>query len=98
MNGEVGNGKAESDVDDDVEFAASPDDTVVITEDVDELDSDGDDSTELNVEELVAKLDKDDDDSRHKKEVRRRLEELEEERRAERELDSTFNFNLDDEL
>jgi hypothetical protein len=98
MNGEVGNGKTEIDIDDDVDFAASPDDTVVITEDVDDLDSVDDISAEFNVEELVAKLDKDDLSREHRKAVRRRLEELEEQRRAERELDSTFNFNLDDEI
>lgn len=100
MNGEIANGRTEIDVDDDDddtgEFAASPDDTVVITEDVDDLDGD-EDTSELNVDELMAKLDKD-LSAEHKKEVRRRLEELEERRREERELDSTFNFNLDDDV
>lgn len=96
MNSEVGNAKTESDVDEDVEFAASPDDTVVITEDVDELDA-AESTAELNVEELVAKLDKD-ASAAHKKEVRRRLEELEERRREAEELESTFNFNLDEEV
>ena len=96
MNSEIGNGRTEIDVDDDDEFAASPDDTVVITEDVDDLDS-NEDTSELNVEELMAKLDKD-ISAEHRKEVHRRLEELEERRREERELDSTFNFNLDDDL
>jgi hypothetical protein len=95
MNGEVGNGKTETDIEeDDVDFAASPDDTVVITEDIDDLDTDT--SAEYNVDELVAKIDKQSDE--HKKEVKRRLEELEERKRAERDLDSTYNFNLDDEL
>jgi hypothetical protein len=31
-----------------------------------------------------------------RREIRRRLEELEEMRRASRDLDSTFNFDLDD--
>lgn len=97
MNSEVGNAKTESDVDDDVEFAASPDDTVVITEDVDDLDAAIDTTAELNVDELVKKLDKD-ASADHKKEVRRRLEELEEQRREAEELESTYNFNLDEEV
>lgn len=104
MNAKGGNGKLKDVVDDvddveddDTEFAASPDDTVVITEDVDDLDGDADISAELNVEELVAKLDSD-VSAQRRKEIRRRLEELEEQRRAARELDSTFNFNLDDDI
>lgn len=96
MNSEVGNARTESEVDEDVEFAASPDDTVVITEDVDDLDA-AESTAELNVEELVAKLDKD-VSAAHKREIRRRLEELEERRREAEELDSTFNFNLDEEV
>lgn len=96
MNGEAGNSKTEADVDDvDSEFAA-PDDTVVITEDVDELDSALETTAELNVEELVAKIDKQSDE--HEKEVKRRLAELAEQKREAMELDSTYNFNLDDEL
>ena len=86
MNGEIGNGKDENAVEDDVE-STDPTDTVVMS----------DDSVELNVEELVASVDIEDASSREK-EVHRRLEELEEERREEQELDSTFNFNLDDDL
>ena len=96
MNSEVGNARTESDVDEDVEFAASPDDTVVITEDVDELDA-AESTAELNVEELVAMLDKD-VSAAHKREIRRRLEELEEQRREAEELESTYNFNLDEEV
>ncbi len=96
MNGEVANSKAETDVDDDTEFAGA-DETVVITEDVDDLDDDSEDTANLAVDELMAKLDQD-MSAAHKKEVRRRLEELEERRREQRELDSTFNFDLDDDL
>ncbi len=70
-------------------------DTVVISEDDD--DNVGDLSVELNVEELVAKIEADEDEDTHRKaEVRRRLEELNEQR--EKELDSTFNFNLDEDV
>ena len=64
-----------------------------------EVDDDnvGDLSVELNVQELVAKLEEgDDEDTHHKAEIRRKLEELREQR--EEELDSTFNFNLDDDI
>ncbi len=94
MNGEIGKGKPENDIDDDVDVIDS-DDTIVMSDDID--DDDNDISLEINVDELVAKIDAD-NDAAHKKEVHRRLEELEEQRRIESELDSTYNFNLDDEL
>ncbi len=59
----------------------------------------GDDSVEINVDELVAKIESDaDDESQRKKAARKRLDELRDQRDAENELDSTYNFNLDDEL
>ncbi len=64
-----------------------------------EVDDDnvGDLSVELNVQELVAKLEESDDEDTHRKaEIRRKLEQLREKR--EEELDSTFNFNLDDDI
>jgi hypothetical protein len=68
-------------------------------EDMDDDDNVGDISVEINVEELVAKLEAtDSDDVARRREIRRRLEELEDTRRANEDLDSTFNFNLDDEL
>ena len=81
---------------DDVEENASPEDTVVITEDLADID-DLTDTAELDVEQLVAKLDSSDDAAR-RKEVHRRLEELAERKREAAELDSTYNFNLDDEI
>jgi hypothetical protein len=78
------------------------DDDLDDEEDVEDMDDDdnvGDISVEINVEELVAKLEAtDSDDVVRKREIRRRLEELEETRRANKDLDSTFNFDLDDEL
>jgi hypothetical protein len=51
------------------------------------------------VEELVAKLEATDrDDVARKREIRRRLEELEEMRHTSKDLDNTFNFDLDDDL
>lgn len=90
MNGEVGNGSSEVDVDDDVE-SMDPTDTIVMSEDL------GDISAELNVDELIGNVEVK-DASQRQKEIHRRLEELEEKRRTEKELDSTFNFNLDDDL
>ncbi len=46
---------------------------------------------------LAEKLDKEDpDEAEHKRAVRKRLEEIEEQR--DKELDSTFNFNLDEDV
>ena len=54
-------------------------------------------TAELKVEKLVAKIDSlDPDEVAHEREVRRRLEELQEQKN--KDLDSTFNFNLDDDL
>ena len=84
-------------LDDDLEDDDLDDDDDV--EDIDDEDNVGDISVEINVEELVAKLEAtDSDDVARKREIRRRLEELEEMRRSSEDLDSTFNFNLDDDL
>jgi hypothetical protein len=83
-------------LDDDIE-----DDDLDEDEDVEDMDDDnvGDISVEINVEELVAKLEAtDNDDIARRREIRRRLEELEDMRRANKDLDSTFNFDLDDDL
>lgn len=77
------------------DFESSSEDTVVMSDD------DGEDNvdltSELNVEELVAKLEAtDSDDLARRRLIRRRLEELRELREAEQDLDSTYNFNLDD--
>lgn len=97
MNGEIGNGKSDKDADDNVESAAEADELAPSKE----IDGDnvGDMSVELNVEELVAKVDDDvKDASEHDKAVRRRLDDIEEKRKSASELDSTFNFNLEDDL
>ena len=91
MNGEVTDNEELDDVAEDV------------TKDVELDDGDlanvGDLSVEINVDELVAKIEADDDDDASgKKEVHRRMEELNEQRKVEEDVDSTFNFNLDDDL
>jgi len=55
-------------------------------------------SAEINVEELVAMLEasSDPDEAAHRRAVRKRLEELREQKDSD--LDSTFNFNLDDDV
>lgn len=69
--------------------------TVVLTE-VDD-DTIGDTSIEMSIEKLVEKLDASDEEDVHRRaEIRRKLEDLREQR--EQELDGTFNFNLDDDI
>ena len=100
MIGDIKNGIPVDELDDDIEDEDLDDDD----DDVDGMDDDdednvGDISVEINVEELVAKLEAtDSDDVARRRQIRRRLEELEEMRRESRDLDSTFNFDLDDEL
>jgi hypothetical protein len=87
MNGEGTDSEETDDVAEDVEL------------DDDDLANVGDISVEINVDELVAKIEADDDDdASSKKEVHRRMEALNEQRKVEEDVDSTFNFNLDDEL
>jgi hypothetical protein len=87
MNGEVIEDEDFDDVAEDIEL------------DEDVLDNVGDISVEINVEELVAKIEADDDaGAARKKEIHRRLEEINERRVVEKEIDNTFNFNLDDDL
>lgn len=85
--------------DDDVLDDDSSDDTltgtIVLSDDDD--DALGDTTIEMDIENLVAKLEASDAEDVHRRaEIRRRLEELRELRDLE--LDSTFNFNLDDEV
>ena len=93
--------EVEVEVDDDVEIE-DPEEIIDSSElSVDAVNDDnvGDISVEINVEELVAKLEAtDDNDVAQQREIRKRLDELEEQRKDSEELDSTYNFNLDDEL
>ena len=58
-----------------------------------------DPSVELDISRLVAKLDsKDIADVRHKREIHRRLEELQDQKEKAENIDSTFDFNMDDDL
>jgi hypothetical protein len=97
MNGGVDSRNEETDVEDDVEESIDSEDTVVLSEDAADLDTVGDNTADINIEKLVAKIEAGDGDD-HQKEIHRKLEELEEKRRVEAELDSTFNFNLDEDV
>ncbi len=92
MNGGID--KPNDTLDDEVSEVESTE-TVVLTE-VDD-DGLGDTSLEMNIEKLVAKLEESDEqDVHHRAEIRRKLEELREQR--EQELDSTYNINLDEDI
>lgn len=99
MNSDIGdpkrmNSEMEFDDDDfDEEEAESEDTTVVLDETGAFTDNVGDVSVEINVEELIAELEGlEDKDAHRKKEIRRRLEELAEER----DLDDTYAIDFDD--
>ena len=97
MIGDAGGTREPDDVEDEFEEESS-DDTVISDGDADD-DNVGDISVEINVEELVANIEAaDSSDVAHKRDVRGRLEELEDRRRQFDDLDSTYNFNLDDDL
>lgn len=103
MNGGVEKKEDEiDDEDDEVESNAGSEDTVVLSDDaldIDDDDDDDSDSAEINIKQLVAKIEAGEGDAdKHKKEIRRRLDEIAEQRRIEKELESTFNFNLDDDF
>lgn len=105
MTVEEGKRKIPDSIDDDEDSVddgagSSDEDTVIIADDDDDDDNDnvGDLSVELNIEDLVAKLEAtDSEDVARQRQIKRRLEELREERDALKDLDSTYNFNFDDE-
>ena len=97
MNGEIGDPKDLDNVEDDIESDEFSDDTVVLEDIADDELTDL--SVEADVNRLVTKLDSSDpDDVQRQREVHRRLEEIQDQKEAEENIDSTFNFNLDDDL
>ena len=71
--------------------------TVVLTE-TGATDNVGDVSVEINVEELVAEIEASQGDDAHMKmEIRKRLEEIQEQKAASKEIDNTFDIDLDEE-
>lgn len=91
------------DLSDDDEDLSDDDDLELDEDDTDDYspakgsDNVGELSVEINVEELIAELEGSADSSAaRKKEVRRRLEEIREQREAMKELEDTFSFDLND--
>ena len=83
---------AEVDVDEEI-----TEETVVLTE-TGVTDNVGDVSVEINVEELVAEIEASQGDDAHMKmEIRKRLEEIQEQKVAAKELDNTFDIDLNEE-
>ena len=94
MNERSGDDIVDEDIDE-VDEAEDDVNAVVDDDDNDDIDLTG----EVNIESLVAKLDATPkDDLARKRAIRKRVEELRDIREAEKDLDSTYNFNLDDEL
>jgi len=96
MHTEMGDrDKAEdAEVDTDEEIT---EETVVLTE-TGVTDNVGDVSVEINVEELVAEIEASQGDDAHMKvEIRKRLEEIQEQKAASKEIDNTFDIDLDEE-
>lgn len=86
MNTEKGDGS------DDIE----DDDNIVVADDGDDV---SDLSSDINIEELVAKLESTPKDALDRqRQIRRRIDELREEREVLKDLDNTYNFNLDEDL
>lgn len=81
----------ENDVPDDVQ----PDDVKKETAKVED-DNVGDISVEINVEELVAKFEASDTEDAEKARIRKQLDKLREQQDSK--LNTTYNFNLDDDL
>ncbi len=89
---------SDADDDDDVELDddSADEDTVVFSTEKGS-DNVGDVSVEINVEELLAEFESlQSTDVARRKEIRRRLEEIREQREAMKELEDTFSFDLND--
>ncbi len=79
-------------------FEEIPEETVVMPETVNS-DNVGDVSVEINVEELVAELESSNGDDAHKKEeIRKRLDEIQEQRLTDQEMGDTYNIDLDEDI
>ncbi|MEL7185957.1 MAG: hypothetical protein AAFN50_05915 [Pseudomonadota bacterium] len=91
-NNDTENDELDDELDDDVETDEIADDDGLIVEGAHEATV-----VDADVESLVAKIDNtDEEEAARKRALRRRLEEAREARESD--LDSTFNFNIDEEL
>lgn len=92
-----GEGRNNIDSEDDDDVVENPEDTVVLSDDDD--DDDFGSTTEINVDELVAKIEKTDAAELAKKRAaRKRLEELQDQLYGDDEFGSTYAFDLDEDL
>lgn len=82
-------------VENDVPNDVQPDDVKKEAAKVED-DNVGDISVEINVEELVAKIEASDTEDAEKATIRKQLDKLREQQDSE--LNTTYNFNLDDDL
>ncbi len=82
-------------VENDVPNDVQPDDVKKEAAKVED-DNVGDISVEINVEELVAKIEASDTEDAEKAKIRKQLDKLREQQDSE--LNTTYNFNLDDDL
>ncbi len=82
-------------VENDVPNDVQPDDVKKEAAKVED-DNVGDISVEINVEELVAKIEASDTEDAEKARIRKQLDKLREQQDSE--LNTTYNFNLDDDL
>lgn len=93
MNSELGDKGSDIDDDDVEDFDDDEMTDTVVLQDSDSTDNVGDASVEINVEQLIADIERSADDcSARRKEVRRRLEEIAEQRS----LEDTFAIDFDD--
>ncbi len=105
MNGEVGNERRSEEADGENVAADEEIDTVEKIDSVEEIDTVGDAdnvgdiSVEINVEELVATVEAESDDAVSRKaEIKKRLDEMENQLDTDDEFGSTYNFDIDDDL
>ena len=96
MNGEVGNNEERDDLEEEDVAVVDDEDASV---DIDDDDGASEMTGEINVDELVAKIDsKHGDEIERKRRIKKRLDELNEGLHQDDEFGSTYNFNLDEDL
>lgn len=96
MHGDSNKPEKEDVVDEETETDVE-DDEEDFADEGDESDNVGDVSVEINVEELIAEIESaHDTEAARRREVRRRLEEIQEQKQALRDMEDTFMSYLDD--
>jgi hypothetical protein len=92
MTGDIDNPGETDQIDEDDIDDVNDDDDLDINDDDDSDDDDDDSTSEIDVEKLVVKIDA--EEAARRREIRRKLEALREER--DDEFGSTYNFDLDE--